>query len=137
MYGREAWNHGLTKDDDERVAAQANPGAENGNYGGEYHGPNPWDDPEIAADLKRKLSAAMSGRSLGEEHRRKIGLGVREHHSDEELSMDAYQPHYRRIVPDRDDAECEVCGERKPTSGRDGIYVHHIDGDRKNTAPRT
>ena len=133
-HGEAAWNRGLTKEDDPRVAAQANPGAANGNYGGEYHGPNPWEDPELAAELREKLSEAMSGRELSEEHRRAIGAGVMEHHRGVEIEIEEYEPYARRIVRNRAYAECEICGEERRTEGRDGIYVHHIDGDRDNNA---
>jgi DNA polymerase III delta prime subunit len=129
-----AWNRGLTKEDDKRVAAQANPGATNGNYGGEYHGPNPWEDPELAAELREKISEAMSGRELTEEHRRAIGASVMEHHRGIEVDLEEYEPYARRIVRNRAYAECEICGEERRTEGRDGIYVHHIDGDCDNNA---
>jgi DNA polymerase III delta prime subunit len=133
-HGETAWNRGLTKEDDPRVAAQANPGAANGNYDGEYHGPNPWEDPELAAELREKISEAMSNRELSEEHRRAIGAGVIEHHRGIEVDLEEYEPYARRIVRNKAYAECEICGEERRTEGRDGIYVHHIDGDRDNNA---
>ena len=133
-HGEAAWNRGLTKEDDPRVAAQANPGAANGNYDGEYHGPNPWEDPELAAKLREKISEAMSGRELSEDHRRAIGAGVVEHHRGIEVDLEEYEPYARRIIRNQTTAECEICGEERRTEGRDGIYVHHIDGDRDNNA---
>ena len=43
-----------------------------------------------------------------------------------------FDSNYRRHLPNTDKVRCEICGRLLRKGGRDGIYVHHIDGNKRN-----
>lgn len=109
-------------------------GENNPNWNGDWHGPSMSEvDDEKYEEWCRNISEA-SPEELSREHKEAIGEGVMRAFHGEVPENYEYTPHYRRIVPDSDSVKCEICGDEKKTEGRDGIYVHHIDGDRDNNS---
>jgi DNA polymerase III delta prime subunit len=134
--GKVAWNQGLTKADDERVAAQANPGAANGNFDGEFHRISIHEmDEERKREWRKRIRESRLGTTLSKDHRDAIARSVQRNRHGNEVDEEYESKNYRHVVPDEDEVPCEVCGEWYPTEGSDGIYVHHIDGNREHNDP--
>lgn len=135
-YGEDAWNRGRTKDTDDRVAKQANYGADNGNFRGGFHGISIHDmSEEEKREWREKIAEARRGKTLSKDHRNAIAKGVQRNRHGNDVDDEYESKSYRYVVPDESEVPCEVCGELYPTEGTDGIYVHHIDGDRTHNSP--
>lgn len=109
-------------------------GENNPNWNGDWHGPTMDEvSNEKYEEWCSNISEASQGKELTEEHKRAIARGVVESIYGEVPEDYTYEEGYRSsYLPDEGYVECEICDEECKVGGRDGIYVHHIDGDRDN-----
>ncbi len=106
----------------------------NPNWNGDWHGPSMSEvSQEKYEEWCANISEACRGKELTREHREAIAHGVMQAFNGEVSDEYEYQEHYRELyLPDEGCVECEICNKECEVGGRDGIYVHHIDGDREN-----
>lgn len=147
-YGNEAWNKGKTIVDDERIAKQGHPGDTNCSKRSEVNTKKSEllkrfyqteEGKQLSLDLAKHLSEMKKGKSFKElfpnlteeeleERRKQSSSTYREEGNFKDSS-------YRRHLKGLKEVECCVCHEIIKVGGRDGIYVHHKDGNHENNAP--
>lgn len=81
-------------------------------------GDNPRYGVEVDENTRAKISASREGQFTNEDNPR---------------YRDGRYTYRKKLgLHEKDEAECEVCGDVVKVGGQDGIYVHHRDGDRSN-----
>lgn len=142
MRGKPTWNKGKTKFDDSRVAKQAVIGDRNPSTRPEVKEQRRrqmlwmWRDPVLRQKMlnggcrfwkehRGVPDAEVMGRETAERKRRLASSMFREMG----IFLDS---NYRRHLPSSDKTRCEICGRMTKKGDKDGIYVHHIDGDKRN-----
>jgi replication factor C small subunit len=137
--GKPAWNNGLTKEDDERVAKQA---CTDNNCSKRpevkemrrAHQIKQWKDPIYRENITKKLSEVHAGKSWEEWH---INLTPEQLEERRKQSSSSYREtgiyknstYREKMVAGLTEVECAKCHEMIKVGGIDGIYVHHKDGD--------
>jgi len=142
MYGKTAWNRGKTKSDDARIGGQALMGDKNPSVRPEVKEQRRqqmfrmWRDPTLRQKMlsggcrfwkehKGIPDTEIMDKEVAERKRKQASATYRE----KGIFWDS---NYRRHLPELDKARCEICGLMIKKGERDGIYVHHIDGNKKN-----
>jgi len=143
MYGKPAWNKGKTKSDDLRVAKQGLTGNKNPSVRPEVKEQRRqqmfriWRDPTLRQKMlnggcrfwkehKGVPDTEVMGKETAERKRRLASSAYRE----KGIFLDS---NYRRHLPKSGKARCEICGQMIKKGERDGIYVHHIDRNERNS----
>lgn len=141
MYGKVSWAKGLTKTDNPKI----NPGIFGDN--------NPSKRPEV----REKISQSNFKRwdNMSEEERNgifekisqsKMGIDYDTLFGDDAEEERAKRSRYpvedfkntgyrKKMLKGMNTICCEYCGIETKTSGIDGIYIHHEDGDHSNNVP--
>jgi len=133
MFGKE-WSDEKREKIVEKLSDGRLSGEDNPNFGGHFHGSH-WKDMSEQAreEAVEKLSASHRGKKLSKEHRDSIARSLKETFGGD-VSEKYESANYRYHLKGENETDCEICGETKKVGGRDGIYVHHIDGDRSNNS---
>lgn len=103
---------------------------------GKYTGKNsPNYGRKWSAETRRKMGLANIGKKHSDETRRKLSesrMGEKNHAWKGGISFEPYSPDFNNIlkrqIRERDEYVCQWCKDP-------GKYVHHIDGDHKNSNP--
>lgn len=132
IYGKKAWNNGLTKDNDKRVAKQGAYSIKNGNHksnGGKWYGINLLKEgtKEQIEKIKNKISKSHKGKKYNEYNR-----AIRSKYGLEGFKDSNYRIH----IPNQKYINCQLCDKQLyiKGKGKNCIYVHHIDKNRINNS---
>lgn len=141
MQGKESWAKGLTKADSQKI--------NQGTFGDD----NPSKRPEVREKIRQ--SNIDRWNNMSDEERNGIFKKISdakkgmnydtlfgENADKERVKRSIYAPedfkntgYRKRMLKDLDSVSCECCGAKTKTSGNDGIYIHHEDGNHSNNAP--